>query len=51
LVSKLLASYDGHGVFVGQGNVLGTSIHPELTADHRVHAYFTSMIAAGDRAA
>jgi len=48
---EVLASYDGHGVFVRQGNVLGTSFHPELTGDHRVHAYFTGMIAAADRAA
>jgi 5'-phosphate synthase pdxT subunit len=38
-------------VFVRQGNVLGTSFHPELTADHRVHAYFTRMIATHDQAA
>ena len=37
---EVLASYRGHGVFVRQGNVLGTSFHPELTADTRVHAYF-----------
>jgi len=48
---EVLASYDGHGVFVRQGNVLGTSFHPELTADHRVHAYFTRMIATQDQAA
>jgi 5'-phosphate synthase pdxT subunit len=48
---EVLASHDGHGVFVRQGNVLGTSFHPELTGDHRVHAYFTQMIAAGTRAA
>ncbi len=41
---ELLAERDGHGVMVRQGNVLGTSFHPELTRDHRVHAYFLSMI-------
>ena len=40
----LLASRDGHGVMVRQDNVLGTSFHPELTADPRVHAYFRRMI-------
>jgi len=42
---EVLASYDGHGVFVREGNVLGTSFHPELTTDHRVHDYFAKMIA------
>jgi 5'-phosphate synthase pdxT subunit len=31
---------------VRSGNVLGTSFHPELTADERVHAYFLRMAAA-----
>jgi len=45
-----LASRDGHGVMVRQANVLGTSFHPELTGDDRVHAYFLEMLAgaAGD---
>jgi len=43
----VLASRDGHGVFVREGNVLGTSFHPELTADRRVHAYFAKMIGEG----
>jgi 5'-phosphate synthase pdxT subunit len=37
---ELLATHGGHGVFVRQGNVMGTSFHPELTKDYRVHAYF-----------
>lgn len=41
-----LAERDGHGVMVRQGNVLGTSFHPELTGDDRVHAYFLEMLAA-----
>lgn len=41
---ELLAQRDGHGVMVREGNVLGTSFHPELTADPRVHAYFLSMV-------
>jgi 5'-phosphate synthase pdxT subunit len=35
-------------VMVRQGNVLGTSFHPELTRDERVHAYFLSMIDTRD---
>jgi 5'-phosphate synthase pdxT subunit len=42
----VLAQHEGHGVFVRQGNVMGTSFHPELTNDARVHAYFARMIEA-----
>jgi len=42
-----LAERDGHGVMVRQGNVLGTSFHPELTGDDRVHRYFLGMLASG----
>ena len=42
---ETLAEHDGHGVMVRQGNVLGTSFHPELTGDDRVHRYFLGMIA------
>lgn len=41
---ELLAQRGGHGVMVRQGNVLGTSFHPELTTDSRVHAYFLNMV-------
>ncbi|MFD7666318.1 pyridoxal 5'-phosphate synthase glutaminase subunit PdxT [Streptomyces sp. NPDC059788] len=41
---EVLAAYDGHTVAVRQGNVLATSFHPELTGDHRVHAYFVEMV-------
>ncbi len=41
---ELLAQRDGHGVMVREGNVLGTSFHPELTGDHRVHGYFLEMV-------
>jgi len=39
-----LAERDGHGVMVRQGNVLGTSFHPELTGDDRIHGYFLGML-------
>ncbi|MFD7032492.1 pyridoxal 5'-phosphate synthase glutaminase subunit PdxT [Streptomyces sp. NPDC059917] len=45
--AQVLATYDGHTVAVRQGNVLATSFHPELTGDHRVHAYFVDMVRAG----
>ena len=41
---ELLAERDGHGVMVREGRVLGTSFHPELTGDHRVHGYFLGMV-------
>jgi 5'-phosphate synthase pdxT subunit len=41
---ELLAHRSGHGVMVRQGNVLGTSFHPELTNDRRVHGYFLQMV-------
>jgi 5'-phosphate synthase pdxT subunit len=40
----VLASHGGHGVFVKQGRTIGTSFHPELTKDARVHAYFAAML-------
>ena len=42
----VLASQDGHGVFVRQGNVIGTSFHPELTGDDRLHQYFIALVEA-----
>ncbi|HTX58259.1 MAG TPA: pyridoxal 5'-phosphate synthase glutaminase subunit PdxT [Verrucomicrobiae bacterium] len=42
---EVLAQRGGHGVMVRGGNVLGTSFHPELTQDPRVHAYFLGMVA------
>jgi len=42
----VLASHRGHGVFVREGNVIGTSFHPELTADRRIHAYFLAIVNA-----
>jgi 5'-phosphate synthase pdxT subunit len=40
----VLAALDGHPVFVRAGNVMGTSFHPELTDDDRVHEYFLTMV-------
>jgi 5'-phosphate synthase pdxT subunit len=41
---ELLAQREGHGVMVRAGNVLGTSFHPELTSDTRIHAYFLKIV-------
>lgn len=41
---EVLASLDGHGVFVRKGSVIGTAFHPELTGDVRLHAYFAALV-------
>jgi len=38
-----LATYKGHVVAVRQGNLIGTSFHPELTDDTRMHEWFARM--------
>jgi pyridoxal 5'-phosphate synthase pdxT subunit len=44
--AHVLAYVDGKGVMVWQKNLLGTSFHPELTDDSRIHKYFLDMVAA-----
>ncbi len=39
---------DGTIVAVRQGNLLGTSFHPELTGDPRFHLYFLEMVRNAD---
>lgn len=45
-VSALATLDDGRVVAVEQGNVLGTSFHPEMTEDHRFHSYFLDRVRA-----
>jgi 5'-phosphate synthase pdxT subunit len=40
---------DGRVVAVEQGNLLGTSFHPEITGDTRFHEYFLGRVRAGAR--
>lgn len=40
---EVLARYGDHVVAVRQGNRIGTSFHPELTDDPRMHAWFLSL--------
>jgi 5'-phosphate synthase pdxT subunit len=47
---EVLAERNGHGVMVREGNVLGTSFHPELTGDDRVHGYFFGMVRVAKQA-
>jgi 5'-phosphate synthase pdxT subunit len=41
---EVLATVDEHPVMVRQGNILGTSFHPELTADDRIHGMLLELI-------
>jgi len=41
---RVLATLDGHGVLVRQGTILGSSFHPELSADRRLHQYFLEIV-------
>ncbi|MFF3175955.1 pyridoxal 5'-phosphate synthase glutaminase subunit PdxT [Streptomyces sp. NPDC057900] len=44
--ATVVAEHGGHIVGVRQENALATSFHPELTGDHRLHAYFVDMVRA-----
>ena len=41
---EVLASLDGGPVLVRQGRMLGSSFHPEMTGDNRVHSMFVEMV-------
>ncbi|MBB5631851.1 5'-phosphate synthase pdxT subunit [Cryobacterium mesophilum] len=45
-VDALATLEDGRVVAVQQGNLLGTSFHPEMTEDHRFHSYFLDRVRA-----
>ena len=44
--APLAALPDGRVVAVEQGNLLGTSFHPEITGEYRFHEYFLGMVRA-----
>lgn len=44
-VTVVAALDDGRVVAVEQGNLLGTSFHPEMTGDSRFHQYFLDLVA------
>lgn len=46
---QVLAKLNDHVVAVQQGMMIGTSFHPELTGDTRLHRYFVRMIIGGDQ--
>ena len=45
-VTTLASLRDGRVVAVEQGNLLGTSFHPEMTGDTRFHEYFLGKVTA-----
>jgi 5'-phosphate synthase pdxT subunit len=45
-VTVLAALDDGRVVAVAQGNLLGTSFHPEITGETRFHEYFLDSVRA-----
>lgn len=45
-VTSLATLADGRVVAVEQGNLLGTSFHPEMTGDIRFHEYFLKKVRA-----
>lgn len=40
---EVFGTYEGKTVAVRQGKLIGTSFHPELTADTRLHAWFLGL--------
>ncbi|WP_395243000.1 pyridoxal 5'-phosphate synthase glutaminase subunit PdxT [Agromyces sp. MMS24-K17] len=44
--TPLASLADGRVVAVEQGNLLGTSFHPEITGEHRFHEYFLGKVRA-----
>ncbi len=41
---QIIAKYNNKIVAVQQNNIVGTSFHPELTEDNRIHVYFIKSI-------
>jgi 5'-phosphate synthase pdxT subunit len=41
---EVLSSHDGVPVLIRQGTILGSSFHPEMTGDTRVHELFVGMV-------
>jgi len=41
---EILSKFNEKVVAVKQGNIIGTSFHPELTADISIHKYFVNLV-------
>ena len=48
---EILAKYDNKIVAVQQNNIIGTSFHPELTDDSRLHVHFIKTILKNKKSA
>ncbi len=44
---RVLASVGEHPVVVERGALFASAFHPEITGDHRLHARFVALVAAG----
>ena len=42
---QILSKFDGKIIAVKQNNIIGTSFHPELSDDYRLHRFFIDLIA------
>ena len=42
---QILSKFDGKIIAVKQNNIIGTSFHPELSNDYRLHRFFIDLIA------
>jgi 5'-phosphate synthase pdxT subunit len=47
-VVEVLARHQDDAVLVRQGRVMAAAFHPELTADHRLHAAFVELVDRGE---
>ena len=47
---QILSKFDGKIVAVQQENIIGTSFHPELSGDNRMHKLFIELIAKWKKA-
>jgi pyridoxal 5'-phosphate synthase pdxT subunit len=47
---QILSKFDGKIVAVQQENIIGTSFHPELSGDNRIHRLFIELITKWEKA-
>jgi 5'-phosphate synthase pdxT subunit len=47
---QILSKFDGKIVAVQQENIIGTSFHPELSGDNRMHTLFIELMAKWKKA-
>ncbi len=47
--ARSIATFDGQVVAVRQDRIIGTSFHPELTIDNRLHEWFINEVGSAQR--